>query len=166
MARFHDIEQAEPELAARAQAIFSATQNAVLGTVRRDGSPRLSGIDAFFANGELCVGSMPGARKGADLRRDARLALHSIPWDSRRVRDGVEDPGDADAKITGTAQLADAETGAALRDWMTERGYGPPDGFELFTIDIESLVVLFPRDGQLVVDRWTGAEGRKTIRRS
>ena len=167
MAEFHDIEEAEPELAARARTIFSSAQNAIIGTVRGDGSPRLSGIDPLFADGHLCLDSMPGARKGKDLRRDPRLALHSIPWDSRHVRDGAEDPGDADAKIAGTALLADADRAASLRGWLrTERGYERPADWDLFTVDIDSLVVISVSDGQLVVDRWSAIDGRQTLRRS
>ena len=37
-----------------------------------DGSPRISGIETTFDGGQLTFGSMPHARKGADLRRDPR----------------------------------------------------------------------------------------------
>ena len=106
MASFADVESVEPDLADRVRAILSSTTNAVLGTVRRDGSPRLSGADPYFHDGQLRIWSMPRARKGQDLRRDPRVALHSIPWDSRQLRDGVADVGAADAKVDGTAVLA------------------------------------------------------------
>ena len=105
MASFADVENVEPDLADRVRAILSSTTNAVLGTIRRDGSPRLSGADPYFHDGQLRIWSMPRARKGQDLRRDPRVAVHSIPWDSRKLRDGAADVGQADAKVSGTAVL-------------------------------------------------------------
>ena len=80
MPSWSDFTADQPELAGRARTIIGSTTNAVLGTIRADGSPRLSGIDPFFVDDELWLGSMPGARKGADIARDRRIALHSVPW--------------------------------------------------------------------------------------
>jgi len=76
MAAWKDVEQAEPEFAARVRPLFDAGRHKTIATLRADGSPRISGIECEFADGELRFGSMPGARKGADLRRDPRFALH------------------------------------------------------------------------------------------
>ena len=70
-----------PELAARARKIFDAYKHKTLATLRADGSPRVSGIEAEFWNGDVWLGSMPGSRKGADLKRDPRFALHSATVD-------------------------------------------------------------------------------------
>ena len=98
---------------------------------------------------------MPRARKGDDLHHVPRVALHSIPWDSRQLREGATDVGAADAKVNGIAVLAtDAGDLAAFRAWLTsERGFEPPD-WDLFTIDIDTLTVISADGGQLVVDRW------------
>jgi hypothetical protein len=167
VASFADLENVEPDLADRVRAILSSTTNAVIGTIRRDGSPRLSGADPYFHDGELRIWSMPRARKGQDLRRDPRIAVHSIPWDSRRLREGAVDVGLADAKVSGSAVLAsDAGLVSAFRAWLqSERGSEPPDDWDLFTIDIEALSVTFVDDGQLVVDRWSATDGRRTRRR-
>jgi hypothetical protein len=168
MASFADVESVEPDLADRVRAILSSTTNAVLGTIRRDGSPRLSGADPFFHDGQLRVWSMPRARKGQDLRRDPRVAVHSIPWDSRRRRDGAVDVGAADAKVSGRAVLTtDAGELSAFRVWLkSERGVEPPENWDLFTIDIDELTVISVDGGQLVIDRWSTADGRQTMRRS
>jgi hypothetical protein len=168
MASFADVENVEPDLAARVRAILSSTTNAVLGTIRRDGSPRLSGADAYFHDGQLRIWSMPRARKGQDLRRDPRVAVHSIPWDSRRLRTGAADVGAADAKVSGTAVLVtDVSELSAFRAWLTsERGSEPPADWDLFTIDIDALTVISVDGGQLVVDRWSTSDGRQAVRRS
>ena len=100
MASWKDVEHAEPEFAARVQQIFDAHKHKTIATLRADGSPRISGIEVEFAEGELRFGSMPDARKGADLRRDPRFALHSATVDPPEG-DPAGWPGEA--KIAGRA---------------------------------------------------------------
>ena len=168
MTSWNDFAAAEPELAARAHGIISATTNCVLATIRADGSPRISGIDPFFRDGQLWIGSMPDSRKGADLRRDPRMALHGIPWESRKVKEGAADPGDGDVKLTGRAvPLADQAEGARiLSEYFAEIGVDEPEeGGDLYTIDLETVVVVSVEGDQLVLDRWSATAGRKVIRR-
>ena len=68
MAAWSDFEREEPDFAARVRALFDAGKHKTIATLRADGSPRISGIEVEFDDGELSFGSMPGARKGADLR--------------------------------------------------------------------------------------------------
>jgi nitroimidazol reductase NimA-like FMN-containing flavoprotein (pyridoxamine 5'-phosphate oxidase superfamily) len=169
MTSWKQFESTEPELAQRAQAILSSTTNCVLATIRADGSPRISGIDPFFRDDHLWIGSMPDSRKGADLARDPRVALHGIPWESRRVKDGAEDPGDGDAKVTGRAvKLGDEEGRRILGEHFADLGVDEPpeDGGDLYTIDLDSVVVVSVADDQLVIDRWSAADGRKVVRRT
>ncbi|MGN6694572.1 MAG: pyridoxamine 5'-phosphate oxidase family protein [Aquihabitans sp.] len=169
MTTWNDFSQAEPELAERARGIISSTTNCVLATIRADGSPRVSGIDPFFRDGQLWIGSMPNSRKGADLARDPRIALHGIPWESRKVKDGVADPGEGDVKLTGRAVLlGDAEEGARiLSEYFADLGVDePPGGGDLYTIDLDAVVVIGVEDDQLVIDRWSPEGGRKVVRRS
>ena len=169
MTTWTTFQTAEPDLAERARTILASTVNAVLGTLRADGSPRLSGIDPFFVAGELWIGSMPDARKGTDLRRDPRCSLHGIPWESRKVKEGGTDPGEGDVKIAGRAVLLDdPEEQANVMAWFKEeRGFEPPGPADLFRIDLESVVVISVEDEQfLVIDRWSAATGRRTIRRT
>ena len=169
MTSWTDFEQVEPDLAQRARGIISSTTNCVLATIRADGSPRVSGIDPFFRNGELWIGSMPSSRKGADLARDQRMALHGIPWESRKIKEGAEDPGEGDVKITGRAvKLGDDEGSARiLREYFAELGVDePPEGGDLYTIDLATVVVISVIDDKLVVDRWSAADGRKVVKRA
>lgn len=167
MASWKNIEVAEPDLAARARACLTATTNAVLATLRRDGSPRLSGIDPLLLDGELYFGSMSAARKGADLRRDPRMALHSVPWESRPTAEGESAPS-ADAKVTGWAALVtDAAEIRRISGHQGETtGFEAPAESDLFRIDVRELVVTAVEDDQLVVDRWSADAGRLVTRRS
>jgi hypothetical protein len=103
MAWWEDLVAEQPEFAERVKARFAAGRHSTLATLRRDGSPRISGTEVSFADEGLWLGSMSGARKALDLRRDPRMALHSLSVDPP---DG--DPGSwpGDAKIAGRAHEA------------------------------------------------------------
>src|SRR5262245_38173499 len=103
MTAWRDVETTEPEFAQRVRALFDAHRHKTIATVRADGSPRISGIEAAFEDGELTFGSMSKARKGADLRRDARFALHSATVDPV---EGSEARWPGEAKISGRAIAA------------------------------------------------------------
>jgi Pyridoxamine 5'-phosphate oxidase len=163
------IEEAAPELAARARASFDAHKHKVLATLRRDGSPRISGIEAAFEDGELWLGMMPGSRKALDLRRDPRLALHSASVDP--PDDPTTWPGDA--KLAGRA--VEVDDPALLRRFAGagEEAGGEGTGGEeaerphLFRVDITELVhtrVGDPAD-HLVIDLWQEGRGLRQMRR-
>jgi Pyridoxamine 5'-phosphate oxidase len=158
MANWEEIEAAAPELAARAKAAFAAHKHKLLATLRRDGSPRISGIEAELADGELWLGMMPGSRKALDLRRDPRLALHSASTDP--PEDPTTWPGDA--KLSGRAvEVHDPEL---LKRFA---GADEPDGAHVFRIDITELVhtrVGDPPD-HLVIDLWQEGKGRRRMQR-
>ena len=73
---------------------------AVLITLRADGSPRISGTEVQLEDDELHVGSMPGALKARDLLRDGRLAIHSPTVDPP---EGDESSWAGEAKVAGRA---------------------------------------------------------------
>jgi Pyridoxamine 5'-phosphate oxidase len=110
---WRDVEQAEPEFAQRVRALFDAHRHKTIATLRADGSPRISGIEVAFEAGEVVFGSMPNARKGADLRRDPRFALHSATVDPV---DGSEAKWPGEAKIAGRAIAARPTTEGAGGD--------------------------------------------------
>src|SRR5690606_16038845 len=139
---WNDVHELAPDLVDRARTLFGATTNSVLATIRADGPPRVSGIDPWFTAGETHIGPMPGARKPADLRRDPRVAIHGIPWESRKVREGADDPGSGDAKLTGTAVPLDATSLPSVKAaFEAERGFEMPEG-DMFRIDLTSLVLI------------------------
>ena len=77
MASWAEFASAEPALASRVRQRFDIRKHKTPATLRKDGSPRISGIEVEFADGELFLGMMPGSRKLDDLERDPRLALHT-----------------------------------------------------------------------------------------
>lgn len=150
MTAWRDFEAAEPEFAARVRALFEAHRHKTLATLRADGAPRISGIETVFEDGELVFGSMPDARKGADLRRDPRFALHSST---------VEPAEGGEAAWPGEAKIA----GRAVAAGPTTEG---PEG-DRFHADITEVVHthLNEKATMLVVDWWTPTHGLRTVER-
>ncbi len=151
MTAWLDVERAEPEFAQRVRALFDARRHKTIATLRADGSPRISGIEAVFEEGELMFGSMPNARKGADLHRDPRFALHSATVDPV---EGSEAQWPGEAKISGRAIAAGA---------ITE---GPPG--DRFRADIAAVVHthLNEEATMLVVEWWTSTHGLRRLERA
>lgn len=118
------------ELAAVAAERFTAAKHHVLATLRRDGSPRVSGTEVDFHGPDLTFGSMLHAVKARDLLRDPRRAIHAFPDDDSR-----EDW--ADVKIAGRAiEVTDSGELSAYIE-----AAGPPEPFHLFRLDLTEVVV-------------------------
>lgn len=155
MTTWTQFEQAAPELAAKVWALFAAGRHKTLATVRADGSPRISGIECEIADGELSFGSMTGSRKGADLVRDPRFAIHSP---TSHPVEGKESEWPGEAKIAGRAR----QVGSVPGDGADAQ----PDGI-LFAADIGEVVIthLDPEATKLVIELWTPDRGRRTFER-
>jgi hypothetical protein len=151
MTAWAEVERAEADFAQRVRALFDARRHKTIATLRADGSPRISGIEAVFGDGELTFGSMPNARKGEDLRRDQRFALHSATVDPV---EGSEAAWPGEAKISGRAVAAG----------QTTEG---PDG-DLFRADIAEVVHTHLNEAatMLVVEWWTPTGGLRRIERA
>lgn len=149
------IEQAEPEFAGRVRQLFDAGRHKTIATLRRDGSPRISGIECEFTGGDLRFGSMIGARKGADLERDPRFALHSPNF---HPGEGKESEWPGEAKIAGRAVPDSPVT--------TDDSSEQPDG-EMFVADITEVVItgLNAEATKLVVESWTPERGLRRVER-
>jgi hypothetical protein len=166
-----EIEREVPELATRVRELLDARRHKTIATLRRDGAPRISGIEAFFVESELWFGSMPAAVKAHDLQRDPRFALHG----------GSDDPPEwtADAKVAGRAgEIIDP---ARIRAVMAAAGSGEgggdqepgpeaeqaPSRMHLFRADIDEVVLTRlneARDG-LVIESWRPERGLRRIKR-
>ena len=149
MPSWSDVEAEIPELSALARHFLDTHLHKTLATLRRDGSPRISGTEVVFADGELWLGSMWRTVKALDLRRDPRFALHS----------GSADPPDwtGDAKLSGRVEeITDPERKAAVIG-----AYASPGSSHLFRADVTEVVVVRlgePAD-HIVVESWHAGRG-------
>lgn len=141
---------ASPELAGRIGERFTNHQHVVMATIRRDGSPRMSGMEAPVRDGHMWLGMEHDSTKAADLRRDPRLGLHSTPDD--------EDLAAGDARIEGSAVPADA---AQIDVFVRGHHHEIDDAtrIALFTVDIARAVLVRVEDRHLVVETWTPSGG-------
>jgi hypothetical protein len=139
-----EFEAEAPELAARVRARLEAHTHQTLATLRRDGSPRISGTESQFEDGELWIGSMPNALKARDLQRDPRFALHS----------GSDEPDEwsGDAKLAGVVEELPSSDGKSHRFRLDLR--------EVSTVGLDEARKL------LVIEVWTPGAGVRTIKRA
>ena len=162
MAAWNDVKKAAPELAVAVQRSLDAHIHKTLATLRADGSPRISGQEASFRDGELWLGMMPDSRRAKDLQRDPRLALHSATVDPEMP--------DGDAKLSGRAEeVTDEETFAwFVGQEREEKGEEPLQPFHLFRVDVYEIVLTTlggdPSD-HLVIETWRERRGTTRVER-
>lgn len=151
MASWREIEADAPAFARHVRERFEVGRHKTLATLRRDGSPRISGIEADFVDGELRLGMMAGSRKLADVRRDPRIALHSPTFDP---------PADA------TQWRGDAKLAGRLVEVQRPAG-DPHAGSGSFTVDIEEVALTYVGDptDHLVIETWHAGRGHTRHKR-
>ncbi|NUP41153.1 MAG: pyridoxamine 5'-phosphate oxidase family protein [Streptomyces sp.] len=148
MATWQEFEREAGDLASAVRSRFEAAKTHVLATVRKDGSPRVSGTEVDFPGRDVSFGSMPNAVKALDLRRDGRCAIHAHPHE------------DGDAKLAGVAHEV---LGAEKQAYTT--GSEPPGGFHAFRLDLSEAVLTRVEGDELVIRVWRPGSAVVTHRR-
>ena len=149
--------QAEPEFADRARRRFERHTHHVLATLRKDGSPRLTGLEADFREGELWLGMMPGSLKALDLRRDPRFSLYANPGAGSGM-------GGGDVRVSGSA--VEVRKQAELDRWAAGAPEGQlPETFHLFRVELTQVVGVSIEDPDIVLRIWHPGRPLRTVRR-
>jgi hypothetical protein len=131
------------EFAAQQQVLAAAAHDQLIkpgvvlvGTIRRDGSARISGVEPLIMDGEMWLSMMPASAKARDLYRDPRILLHSI----------VTSPSPkAEIMIRGTVRAGTGDDiqrryAAAVQAHL---GWQPvPGEFALFAMDINDVTYI------------------------
>lgn len=146
--------QAEPQFAALAEARFKKYRHHVLGTLRKDGSPRVTGLEVEFRNGELLLGMMPGSMKARDVLRDPRFSLQANPGPDAEMADGDVRVGGRAVRITDPAALAS----------FVEQ-VSPPEPFLLFRVELTEVVYTGVENDEVVLRVWRPGTALRTLRR-
>ncbi len=131
------------ELASRVRELMSTRKHLTMATLRKDGSPRISGTEVQFADGTLRIGSMARALKALDLLRDPRVAIHGPTHDPAKSGSWR-----GEAKIAGRAVAVAAE--------------GDDHAFE---IDIREVVVTRLGGNRLLIESWHPGRGYRAVDR-
>lgn len=149
MATWQEFSEQAPELAKKIHDRFTAEKSHVLATLRRDGSPRVSGSEVDFRPPDLLIGSMIGAMKAKDLQRDGRFAIHAA---------SSIDGGGGDAKVSGTAaEITDPAEVARLQ--------GDDGEAHVFRLDLTEAVLTWVEGNTIYFDFWKEGQGTKRLAR-
>ncbi len=144
--RWSELEREAPELSALGRERLEAARLVMLGTIRSDGTPRISPVEPFLLEGHLLFGAMTRSAKARDLTRDPRCAVHSIVT--------APNQGEGELKLFGRA---DQVRDPALRNASDEPWWVPLD-------DDRALVLSVDVDRAVFVS-WDLAGGLMTVRR-
>lgn len=154
--RWDAFERACPAIATLARGRFAGDELAIVGTIRRDGSPRISLNEPDFAAGRLFVSMMWRSRKALDLLRDPRIAVHSVT--------GNKEGTDGDVKLYGSVvDESDPEVRAAFREAIRVRtGWAPDEpNYHCFSVDVASAGYI--RFGDAEVLAWDPDRGLRRL---
>jgi len=157
---WEEFKKAAPEMAALGEERFNRSGMIMLGTLRKDGWPRISPVEFLIVDGHFLMGMIPQSRKAQDLLRDPRCAIHNTVTQ----KDGAE----GEIKLYGRAiDIRDLELRKRYCDELFAKiGWQPEEPhFHLFSIDIENASFNETRDGELIAKQWTPNEGVRIVRR-
>lgn len=141
---WEQFEAAAPELAAVGRSQFEQSGVALIGTLRKDDSPRISCVEPCILDGVLYLGMMWQSRKALDLLHDPRLVLHNTVCTS--TGDEVE------FSLRGRAiEIRDP---GVRRRYRSERTSWQEPYFHLFSLDIESASLVAYGGGEQAVSVW------------
>ncbi|MDQ3011505.1 MAG: pyridoxamine 5'-phosphate oxidase family protein [Acidobacteriota bacterium] len=145
-----EFKAAAPELAEAGEKLFERVGVVLVGTLRKDGSPRISPVEQLLVGGQLYLGMMPDSLKAQDLLRDGRCTVHSL------ISDKTAPEGEF--KLHGVAvNVQDQAERKFYCDELKKKIGFSPEGmpFHLFSIDIQS-AGLFGSDGgsARLLKRW------------
>lgn len=141
--------QAAPKLAALFRERLDKTGLALIGTIRKDGTPRISPLEADVFEHHLLLGMMWQSKKALDLLRDPRCLVHSVVSN----KDGTE----GEVKLRGRAIDV---TDKGLRERSAQHtfdttGWRPEEPYHLFCLDIEDAAFIqFSGNGDQTIKTW------------
>jgi hypothetical protein len=154
--RWDAFAESAPDLAALGMEGFREQNLCLLGTLRRDGWPRISANEVYFVEGQLMLGMMPNSLKSRDLIRDSRITVMTPQCDREAKR--------GDFKIYGRAtEVADpdlrqrySDTIFAAIDWR------PTEPYPLYAVDIESAAYISFGDQRRLL-QWSPERGAEKL---
>ena len=140
--RWDEFAAAAPELAGLGEERLRGRELCLVGTLRRNGWPRISPVEPEFVDGELLLGMMWRSPKALDLLRDPRCVVHSVVSD----KSGTE----GDFKLYGRGVSLGEEFKDVYRAAIKARtGWEPTGQFHVFAIDVDAAgFVVFGDDAQ------------------
>jgi len=143
-----------PEIAGPAEETFRNDELVMLGTLRKDGSARISPCELDFAEGRMMLGMMWRSPKALDLRRDPRIVVHSVTCDRHAVVPDVKLYGEAIEHDEPDLRRAYRTAIKARIDWEPEE-----PNFHVFSLDVRSAAHVRFESGTETVMVWDDERG-------
>ena len=141
------LETGAPEIAAAARELFAQGTVVLIGTLRKDGSPRISCVEPCIFEGELLLGMMWRSRKALDLLRDPRIVVRNTIWGSTG--------NEREVNLRGRAiEVTDDNARRRYREAVSETIPWEEPNYHLFSVDIETASLVEYGDGQQTVKLW------------
>jgi hypothetical protein len=153
MASWADVRRDDPRLVEVGEHRLLSPGVVLVGTIRRDGTPRVSPVEPVVLDGELWLCMMLGSTKARDLRRDPRVLVHSMVTG----RDGAG----GEFKVRGLARpITDIAAQRHYADEVATRlgWHAEPGRCHLFVVDISDITFIRydAETGDQYVTRWPG----------
>jgi hypothetical protein len=146
-----------PELSAVATEWIVDKHIMLLGTLRPDGSPRISAVECDVVGDDLCTGMIWHSVKALDLLRDPRMTVHSLP-------PGKDNPA-GDLKLYGRAVAVEGPTKRAYEQTLYARiGWSPSEPYHLFALDIAGAGMVVFHDSEREITSWRAGRGPRKRR--
>ena len=154
-----DFETAAPLLAAQGRELIERFRFVLVGTIRSDGTPRISPVEAHIVRGHLMLVMIPDTLKTRDLLRDPRILVNSP----------ITHPDDPNTEFKLRGQVVEIRD-QALREATADAieaasGWRPPKGWHFFSLDIEDAAFLAWQSGVVDMTRWDRNRGLDSVRR-
>src|SRR5262249_49951684 len=159
--KWADFKVAAPRIAEEAEKLFDRTGVLLIGTIRKDGSPRISPVEFLFADTDLYLGMMPRSLKAQDLLRDPRCTLHSVISDKMAA--------EGEFKLHGRMRnVQDAEERHHYCEGLKAKIGWSPEGmeFHLFAIDVESAGLFLSGGDARTIHLWRRGETVKSFKQN
>jgi hypothetical protein len=155
--RWDEFAASAPKLAGLGLEGFREQNLCLIGTLRRDGWPRISANEVYFVDGALMLGMMPNSLKSQDLIRDPRITVMTPQCDREAKRGDFKIYGHVTEVVDPDLRQRYSETIFAAIDWR------PTDPYPLYAVDIESVAYIsFGEQRQLL--RWSSERGVERLR--
>lgn len=152
MVSWREFQELAPELAGVAERRFADHEFVMMGTLRKDGWPRISPIEYTVFEGDFTMGGIWQAKKALDLLRDSRCVVHSATTN----KNGQE----GDAKLYGHAlPIAPEREEEYWQHIFATTGWRATGPAHVFTFDITSAgYVVFDAAGTMRMLTWPGPQ--------
>jgi hypothetical protein len=146
------LEQVAPDLAGRVRGAIERFGFVLVGTIRRDGTPRICPVEAHVVRHHLMLVMIAESHKARDLARDSRLTLQTPVTNP--------DQPEGEAKLCGHVTEVDQTQRAATAALIEEeRGWRPRDSWCFYALDLSAASCIEWHEDHMTLSRWDQVNG-------